>query len=386
MPTSRATEVFEAKPGKVARMATLDIFRGLCVVGMLLVNHPGDPAHVFAPFHHVRWHGWALADLVAPGFLWIVGVVVPLVIGRRLAAGLSRERLQLSILRRTTTLYVLGLLVPVVSGPDYFIRQGSWADVALVGILQLIALCYLLASSAFLWGGLRGVCGAALVCTSVYVCMLWVFSVSHHGADPWALEGNFAKWVDTLILSPVLNSGAALATVPATTVTTLSGVAVGCYLVAVGRLGGRDSLAFLAIGAVSIGLSELIGVWIPINRQLWTPSFFLLTFGSFMILLTVLDLCARWGRFVQTARPVTVLGRNAMIVFMASEVLRGWLESVGVPDPQGNWMSLWSWGYHQFLRVSVYPQVASLAMSVMYVTAFYLVAQALDRRGWYIRV
>ena len=143
----------KSSPENLVRFATLDIFRGLCIVGMVLVNHPGDPAQVFAPIRHVEWHGWTLADLIAPGFLWIVGVVVPLAIGKHLTAGLSCGRLQLTILRRSVTLYALGMLIDAIPVLDYLAREAAWAEIPVLGILQRIAVCYMIAASAFLWGG-----------------------------------------------------------------------------------------------------------------------------------------------------------------------------------------------------------------------------------------
>jgi predicted acyltransferase len=69
------------------RLFALDAFRGLTVFGMILVNNPGDWGHVYPPLRHAAWHGWTPTDLVFPSFLFIVGVAIPLALGKRKARG-----------------------------------------------------------------------------------------------------------------------------------------------------------------------------------------------------------------------------------------------------------------------------------------------------------
>lgn len=375
----------KSSPENLVRFATLDIFRGLCIVGMVLVNHPGDPAQVFAPIRHVEWHGWTLADLIAPGFLWIVGVVVPLAIGKHLTAGLSCGRLQLTILRRSVTLYALGMLVDAVPVLDYLAREAAWAEIPVLGILQRIAVCYMIAASAFLWGGLRGVLGATLACVGIYIAVLCAFSSFSDRADPFAPEANFATWFDSLVLGTSLNSGQRLITALTGTVTTLSGIGVGCYIGA-GRGAGKKSLLLVLIGTASLVSGEVLDSWIPINRHLWTPTFVLITSGMSMLLFVALDHFTRWSPFARAVEPLTVIGRNPITIYCLATVVYGLTTSVGVTGSRGDWVSLWTLGYEQFLRLNLPPRLTSLAMTVIYIMAIHLVAQFLDRRGWYIRI
>src|SRR6476660_8169637 len=56
------------------RLLSLDVFRGMTIAGMLLVNDPGSWSAIYAPLEHAEWHGWTPTDLVFPFFLFIVGV------------------------------------------------------------------------------------------------------------------------------------------------------------------------------------------------------------------------------------------------------------------------------------------------------------------------
>ncbi|WP_455389777.1 heparan-alpha-glucosaminide N-acetyltransferase domain-containing protein, partial [Petrachloros mirabilis] len=285
-PPTLSKEVTQAVP---ARLAALDIFRGLCIFWMVLVNNPGDPAHVFTPIRHVEWHGWTLADLVAPGFLWIVGVAVPLAIGKYLDAGLPRGRLQLRILRRSVTLYALEVLIIVILAPHCSACSPVWTDIPVLGILQRIAICYLVAASVFLWSGMRGVVVATLACLGIYIGVLYALTSFYNLADPFARQDNFDIYLHAIVLGPNVNSGQDLVTALTGIVTTLSGVIVGWHLRTNRHLAVRESLIILLISAVSIALGYVLDAWIPINRYLWTPSFVLLTSGISMALFTVLN-------------------------------------------------------------------------------------------------
>jgi len=374
-----------ASPRSSARLVTLDIFRGLCIVGMVLVNYPGDPTQVFAPIRHVEWHGWTLADLIAPGFLWVIGVVVPLTIRKNLAAGLSYERLQMMILRRSVMLYALGMLVDTIPALNYLAREAAWAEIPALGILQRIAVCYALAASAFLWGGLRGTLGAAAACIGIYVAALYAFSFFSGHADRFSPQANFATWFDGLILGTSLNSGQGLITALTGTVTTLSGIAVGCY-VGTGHEANKNLLLLALIGTVSLVLGEALDRWIPINRYLWTPTFVLTTSGISMLLFVALDYFTHWDMFVQAAKPLIVIGLNPITIYCLAAGVYGLAASVGVTGLQGEWVSLWTLGYEQFLRLNLPPRLASLAMAAMYIMAIHLVAQFFNHRGWYIRI
>jgi predicted acyltransferase len=132
-------------PARVARvrLLSLDVFRGVAVAGMILVNHPGDPDHVWPPLAHAAWNGWTGADLVFPAFLFIVGVAIALSQSQWEESRAPRGSLVRRILVRTLSLASLGLLLNAFPFFDL-------ATLRIPGVLQRIALCYLLASLAFL--------------------------------------------------------------------------------------------------------------------------------------------------------------------------------------------------------------------------------------------
>jgi predicted acyltransferase len=131
-----------------ARLISLDVFRGATMALMVLVNDAGDGAHAYGPLQHSDWNGWTLTDTVFPAFLWIVGVAITLSLGKRIAAGVPRGHLFAQVLRRAAIIYVLGLVV--------YAYPFNLSTQRLLGVLQRIAICYLIASAIYLTTGVRG--------------------------------------------------------------------------------------------------------------------------------------------------------------------------------------------------------------------------------------
>src|SRR5262249_3423484 len=114
------------------RLVSLDAFRGMVMLFMVIVNDPGDGRHVYWPFNHAHWHGWTPTYVVFPSFLWIIGVAITLSTAKRLAAGVSRNALMLQALRRATVLFALGLIV-------YAYPRFDLATQRIPGVLQRLA-------------------------------------------------------------------------------------------------------------------------------------------------------------------------------------------------------------------------------------------------------
>src|SRR5687767_1737217 len=130
------------------RLVSLDVFRGITIAGMVLVNNPGSWGHIYWPLAHAQWHGWTPTDLVFPFFLFIVGVAIPLAFGNRLERGGSTRDLYLKIVKRTLIIFAIGLLLNAI--PLF-----NLAELRIPGVLQRIAVCYFFASIIFLNTKLR---------------------------------------------------------------------------------------------------------------------------------------------------------------------------------------------------------------------------------------
>ncbi len=175
------------------RLVSLDAFRGATMALMVLVNNPGDEKQTYAPLLHAEWHGWTITDVVFPSFLWIVGVAITLSFARRLAAGTPPERLFRQALRRAAILFALGLFI---YGFPYFDLQTQ----RILGVLQRIAICYLIASAIYLKTGVRGQIAWIGGLLGVYWLIMKLAPVPGVGAGRLDVEGNFAHYVDRIVL------------------------------------------------------------------------------------------------------------------------------------------------------------------------------------------
>src|SRR5436190_19744973 len=143
--TAAGTAVFDARPipeaavaapsrraESTTRFRSLDVLRGIAIVGMILVNNQGSGAHAFFGFSHADWNGWTPADLVFPLFLFVVGGSMALSMAKR-PPTLGR------VARRAALLFAIGLALNAI--PPLVL-----ADLRIMGVLQRIGLAYLLAS------------------------------------------------------------------------------------------------------------------------------------------------------------------------------------------------------------------------------------------------
>ncbi len=190
MATPEAALAGKPQPG-AGRIAALDAFRGLTIAFMVLVNDPGDPAHVYAPLQHAAWNGWTPTDMVFPSFLWIAGVAMTLSLSKRLAEGVSERALFLQVLRRAAIIFVLGLIV--YAAPDF-----SLSTQRVMGVLQRIAICYCAGAAIFLTSGLRGQIVWIAGLLSAYWLLMAFAPVPGYGHGRLDADGNFAHYVDQI--------------------------------------------------------------------------------------------------------------------------------------------------------------------------------------------
>ncbi len=376
----------EATPG---RLISVDAFRGITILGMILVNNPGDWGHVYAPLLHAEWHGWTPTDLVFPFFLFIVGVAIVLALGRRLETGAPRGPLVAKILRRSAILFALGLFLTGfpfgLFGPRTFGQLlETWR---IPGVLQRIAVCYLVVSLLFV------ICRrpALRVLNAVFLFGYWLLMtrvpVPGQGApDLDSKGGSIAAWLDRTLLGDHLWSFARvydpegiLSTVPALS-TTLFGVFAG--LVLASKLPPVEQVARLFVRGAALTVAGYVWSWfLPLNKALWTSSYAVFTAG---LATCALALC-RWFFDLRghraIARPFVIYGVNAITVYVGSGVLA---RTLGYVEIGGE--SLQAILYRGLFAAWLPPHVASLAYALAWVAGWFVVVAWMDRKGWVLKV
>ncbi|MCJ7582235.1 MAG: heparan-alpha-glucosaminide N-acetyltransferase domain-containing protein, partial [Candidatus Aminicenantes bacterium] len=293
---------------KTDRLVSLDVFRGITIAGMILVNNPGSWSFIYAPLRHAKWHGWTPTDLIFPFFLFIVGVSITFSFSKRIENRAITSALYLKIIRRTVLLFTVGYFLRVF--PSF-----NFESIRIPGVLQRIALCYLFASLLFLKVRPKGRVALSIFLLAGYWAVMKLIPVPGYGAGVLEFEGNLCGFIDTKLLAGHLykttfDPEGILSTFPAVA-TALLGTLTGDWLLSK-RDQGRKMAGLFAAGIILVISGLLLHPIFPINKQLWTSTFVIFTAGAALL---ILGLCYGindvWGQ-KKWAYPFLVFGTNAI--------------------------------------------------------------------------
>jgi len=304
------------------RLVSLDIFRGITITVMLLVNNPGNDAPYW-PLKHADWNGLTPTDLIFPFFLFIVGLSLVFSFHWRMGCGVSKKALLFHSVRRSGILFAIGLFLNAYPFFDP-------ASLRIPGILQRIALASLVAAVLTLWFGRKGRIAAVFGLLFGYWVLLRFVPVPGYGMpgrdipflDP---DANLAAYLDRKLMLGHLFEGTRdpvglLSTVPAIA-TTLLGTLAGEWLRS-DQEPRRKVAWMLGLGMVGLAAGKIFGVWFPLNRKLWTSSFVLFSGGGALVCLAlcywVTDIKQWRGAWT---RPFVVFGTNAIATYTFAELV-----------------------------------------------------------------
>jgi predicted acyltransferase len=366
------------------RLMSLDFFRGATIAAMILVNNPGEDASSYWPLRHSEWNGWTPTDLIFPFFLFIVGVAMAYSFSSRLRRGETRPKLLQHVLWRSLVLFALGLFLNVF--PNHY-QLSSWR---VFGVLQRIAVCYVIASIFALLCKRRGWVLATLACLVGYWILLRYLPVPGFGVPTHQIplldpDRNLVAWLDRKLLAGHLYEGTRdpegiLSTIPAIA-TCLLGLLTGDWLRSA-RSAQKKVAGMLLFGVLGLVAGEIFNIWFPINKKLWTSSYVLFTAGMALLCLAlcywVLDVeqwRGRWTKFF------LIFGVNPIAAYVFAEMISNTLDSFRFGA--GDWQ--------EFLYLRLFEPLAPPAIaSLLYAIAFLLLSWAgmlvLDRKGIFLKV
>ncbi|MCL4852735.1 MAG: DUF5009 domain-containing protein [Bryobacteraceae bacterium] len=369
--------------GPKGRLESLDVFRGATIAAMILVNNPGSFQTTYAPLLHAQWNGWTFTDVIFPSFLWIAGVAMTLSFRKRMERGEDRATLLRHALRRAAIIFALGLFLNAF--PHF-----QLATLRIPGVLQRIAVCYLAAAAILLYTSVRTQLAILVSLLAGYWILMKTVPVPGYGAGVLEPQGNLAQWIDSRVLAGHLWSHTktrdpvGLPRPPPALATVLFGVFTGHVLRRTG--GSIRTLLVLAISGLLLVFSgELMDVWFPINKNLWSPSFAVLMAGISTLVFTACYWLVDVKRIRAWARPFAIYGMNAIAIYVLAGVLADTLSILKVPAG-GETISLWNWIYTRMFVPLANPFNASLLFALAFVLVLYAVAYFLYRRGWFIKV
>lgn len=430
---------------KAQRLLSLDVFRGITIAGMTLVNNPGSWETVYAPLLHADWHGITPTDWVFPFFLFIVGVAIPLALGRRKEAGADLKSIHRKIGWRVLAIFGFGLLLAAfpsfgmegAPGGIKFLHYGlltvfllslftrevfgasaedirrslgylslaaaagllvvgifyyDLSQLRIPGVLQRIALVYGASALIYLHLPVRAQWVTGIGLLLLYWALMTLVPVPGGIAPNLEPATNLGAWIDNALLgghlwsqSKVWDPEGLLSTLPAIS-SGLAGVLTGEWLRS-DRTAHEKIAGMMVAGTILLGLSFVWDLSFPINKKIWTSSFVCYTSGVALLVLG----CVYWlvdvKQHQRWAKPFMVYGTNALFVYIATGLLVDLFSSIRWVDSQGEETSALQ-AFYQSVFVPVFssPYDASLAYALFNVLFFLGLAWLMYWRKIFIRV
>lgn len=372
------------------RLLSLDILRGITVAVMILVNTSGDSAHTYFTLKHSKWNGCSLADTVFPCFLFMVGASIVFAMQARMAKGVSRAVLVGQILKRAAILFLFGI---AVNGFPLF----ELHTLRIYGVLQRIALCFVLASLVVLFTKASRWPWIVLgLLAGYWVLLRWVpvpgFGLPVRDVPLLDPAGNLAAWLDRKLVPAshlyhhtFYDPEGLLGTLPSVASTLIGSIAAQWLRSAHENTKKLQGLLLAGAGAVIAGL--VWNPWFPINKRLWTSSYVLLTAGISLLVLALVYWLADWKPSPERtnpprwAYPALVFGTNALGAYIFSEFLASLLGAWQVGQ-----FSVQKILYHPITLVVTDPYLAALTYAVLFVGVCFLPVLYLYRKKIFLKV
>ncbi|HEV7992066.1 MAG TPA: DUF5009 domain-containing protein [Gemmatimonadaceae bacterium] len=416
LPRARDGHVLPPPPAAPARerLLSLDVFRGITVAGMLLVNDPGTWSAIYPPLEHAEWNGWTPTDLIFPFFLFIAGITTQLSLGARRARGDDDRAIRNQIIRRGALIFLFGLLI---NGFPYF----TWGDVAgaadpsllqrigdrllhwrMLGVLQRIGIAYMCAALITLRTTLKQQVVILAALLIGYWIVMTALPVPGEGTIGALLLDSptrtMAAWVDRTVLdwsrwglgnhlwasSVRWDPEGVLSTVPA----------IGTAML--GNLAGRwiaerrpltERLAGLSAAGALAMMVALMWNWVlPINKSLWTSSYVLFSAGLASLALATVMWIVDFQRVRRGTRLFVIYGVNPIVAFVGSAVMARCIYSIFKVTYEGRRIPLQEGIYRTLFASWLSPVNASLAFAIAFVLLWYGILSVLHRRGIILKV
>jgi predicted acyltransferase len=345
------------------RDLSLDAFRGLTVIMMVIVNIQGNGDAAFAALNHAEWHGLTFADVIFPWFLFIVGLSIPLALDRAQSGSPWPK-----MFKRAALLFALGVVLA------WLIRPVEFDQIRWMGVLQRIGIVYLACAAVVVWTRGSGV--AAISAIAILLLHSWLLFVPVDGANS-LIEGEGLN----ASLDQALLPGRLLRKTwdPEGVLSTLPAIASGLIGVAAMRWKASDKQRLMAGIAMTL-YGWMLSNWIPVNKALWTASFVFLTAGIGLTLW--MGLRRIWPAIARNGftRWMVLLGQTALTLYVIHMLL---LALIVRKLPDGT--RIWQWLYDQIAASGMLPALASLLFALIAGVICTAPLGWLQRRGWLIR-
>ena len=374
------------------RLVSLDVFRGLTVAGMLLVNNPGTWSAIYPPLEHATWNGWTPTDLIFPFFLFIVGVTTHLSLSARRAHGDTDEALRRQVLRRGLLIILIGWGLQTF--PYYPLSR--FTEIRIPGVLPRIGVSYLVAGLLTLNASVKRIVEMLVVILFGYWFAMTLLPVPG-GCSLGALclddpSRTLSAWLDRALLDGHLYKGTKtwdpegpLSTIPAIG-TAMMGVLCGRWIALKERPLVERLNGMFAVGALLMMVGLMWHWSFPINKGLWTSSYVVFSAGMAAVSIATITWIIDIQGVTWWTRPLVIYGVNPIVAFVGSGAMARIIYSLWKVQYDGKEIAVQAAVYKSVFASWLEPRDASLAFALCFVLFWYAILAVLYRRNLILKV
>jgi len=364
------------------RLISLDVFRGLTIAGMILVNNPGTWSSIYPALKHADWHGWTPTDFIFPFFLFILGVSMVFSFKKRIEKGNDKNKLFIHVLKRSLIIFALGMFLHLF---PYF----NFSTVRIPGVLQRIATVYFITSLIYIFLSNRTQIILSIIILVLYWLAMMLIPVPGYGAGNLTPDGNLAAYIDYSLLKghlwrPKWDPEGLLSTFPAV-VTSMIGVFTGKWLIS-NRNKFEITSGMYVTGSILIILGIIWDMWFPINKYIWTSSYVLFMGGMALYFLGFCYYIIEIKNKRFWTQPFLVFGTNAIASFFLSSLVAKMMGIIKVFNSSGNQVSLKAFIFNSLYKPYFSEINASLFFALSYLIFWYMIMLILYRKRIFIKI
>ncbi|MDR3540875.1 MAG: DUF5009 domain-containing protein [Desulfosporosinus sp.] len=366
------------------RLESIDVFRGIAVALMLIADNPGNPLRVYPQLRHAVWDGWTVADLGFPFFLIIMGMVIPNSIDKRINRGDDKLNILKHIIIRSIVLFFIGLFL---NGFPLF----DLSTIRIPGVLQRIAITYFFAGTIDLivksYTNKKYLHSLIELGLAFFLILLYFILIKFLQIPGYK---NLVQYVDLSLFkghlyTPIWDPEGLMSTIPAIA-SVIFGAIIGHIFQLKSTLITKFQIIFIG-GVIGILLAVTADRWFPVNKNLWSSSFVLLTAGIANVLISLIYFFVDIKNYKTIFKPLSILGSNPLFVYVVSEIIRKTLWLIPIYDVvTGKTMALDLWLTSRLFTPWAGDKLDSIYFSIFYTIVWILVLKKFIKENIVIKL